>query len=204
MGLTRETFIPAGIRRSQHSNWSVAMPSWQQSLGNRELRRKTPDGGFPRTAVQIQHAGREPIVTSPNLVVYYNKDQAYRRGLACRRGDICEYVYLAPRLLAELQESHGIRFRDVERPFDCSQGPCCPEAFLALRSICRLIDSGHSEPMIVEELFLSILPMLLLDSQLNHVTKQTPKHQSPEAQHIAPAWPAGRRGERVYEFAVCR
>ncbi len=129
---------------------------------------------FPHSAVQIQHSGRDLIVTSPNQVVFYNKDQTYRRGLASRQGDICEYVYIDPEIVAELQYSLGIhRCDDIHSPFRQSQGPCCTQAFLIQRSICNLIASQQSEPLLIEESFMSILPGLLLDSD------RTSSHSKP-------------------------
>jgi hypothetical protein len=42
---------------------------------------------FPGTSVVIQHAGREPVVTGPNHLMLYNRDQTYFRRLLDPRGD---------------------------------------------------------------------------------------------------------------------
>ncbi len=119
---------------------------------------------FPRSAVQIQHAGRDRFITSPNHVVYYNKDQAYRRGLASRRGDICEYVYVEPQVLSEVQRSLGFRQQeDINAPFEDSHGLCHRRAFVLQRLICKLIVQQRPEPLLVEESFLELLPTLLLE-----------------------------------------
>ena len=137
---------------------------------------------FPRSAVQIQQSGRDVIVTSPNHVVFYNKDQTYRRGLASRRGDICEYVYIDPNIVAEMQSTLGLPIsHDINSPFQTSQGPCHTEAFLIQRALCKQISEsdGPLDPLLVEESFLTILPRLILDSNHGAPTKShNPKKSS--------------------------
>ena len=52
---------------------------------------------FPRTSVTITHAGREPVVTSTNVVMFYNRGQEYRRGKVSEQGDVCEWFAFANR-----------------------------------------------------------------------------------------------------------
>ena len=122
---------------------------------------------FPRSAVHIHQSGRDLIVTSPNQVIFYNSEQTYRRALASKNGDICEYVYLEPALVEEIHSKLGIPpCRDVLRPFKTSHGPCHTRAFLALRSVCKSILAGEAEPITVEETVLSVLPKLFVDSRV--------------------------------------
>src|SRR4051794_8927146 len=67
---------------------------------------------FPGTTVVIHQAGREPVVTTPNHVVYYPRDQRYRRELKDPRGDRCAFVALAPEALAGLLEQAEVRGGD--------------------------------------------------------------------------------------------
>jgi AraC-like DNA-binding protein len=57
---------------------------------------------FPRTSVVIAHLGREPVLTSPNHVMFYNAGQRYRRRLHDERGDYCVYLSATHALLAEV------------------------------------------------------------------------------------------------------
>ena len=46
---------------------------------------------FPRTSVYIQHEHQHPLVANPNLIMFYNRDQAYQRRKLSERGDMCEF-----------------------------------------------------------------------------------------------------------------
>jgi hypothetical protein len=46
---------------------------------------------FPGTSVVIERAG-EPVVATPNHVMFYDRDQAYRRRLVHPHGDHCVFV----------------------------------------------------------------------------------------------------------------
>ena len=123
---------------------------------------------FPRSAVQIQHSGQDLFVTSPNQVVFYNRRQTYRRALASQRGDICEYVYVDPKVVAEMIASVGAKeTENLDALFSTSFGPCHSHAFLTLRSICKLLSLGKAEPLIIEEAVLGILPQLIRDANPN-------------------------------------
>lgn len=123
---------------------------------------------FPRTSVQIQQASRELTVTTTNQIMYYNKDQTYYRGLVSRRGDICEYYYVCPQVLAEMFASLGVpEPSDLEAPFHMSHGPCDSHSFLVQRALYRYLSTTtNPDPILVEESFLSILPRLLRQAVL--------------------------------------
>lgn len=129
---------------------------------------------FPRTSVQIQQAARDLMVTSTNQLVYYNKDQTYHRGLVSRRGDICEYFFVAPQVIAELFASLGISEpSDINQPFSMSHGPCDSHSFLVQRALYRYVSTTpHPDPILVEESFLSILPTLLQQAMMVHPQRQ--------------------------------
>lgn len=61
-----------------------------------------PYAVFPRTAVVIQHVGRQPVLATPNHVIFYNPGQLYRRDVRDPRGDHCTFVAFRPALLAQL------------------------------------------------------------------------------------------------------
>ncbi|MGH3113831.1 MAG: hypothetical protein ACRDOP_10250 [Gaiellaceae bacterium] len=56
---------------------------------------------FPGTSVVIERAG-EAVVATPNHVMFYDRDQAYRRRLLHPRGDHCVFLLVDEALLAEL------------------------------------------------------------------------------------------------------
>src|SRR5919108_3801245 len=66
---------------------------------------------FPGTSVVIEHAAG-PVVATPNHVMFYNRDQIYRRRLLHPRGDHCVFMLVDEALLAELAGGprEGFRF----------------------------------------------------------------------------------------------
>ena len=56
---------------------------------------------FPRTHVLIVQDGAQPVLTTPNHVVFYRPHQLYRRGLRDPRGDRSLWLEVSPALLEE-------------------------------------------------------------------------------------------------------
>ena len=54
---------------------------------------------FPRTHVLIAQDGAQPVLATPNHVVFYSPHQLYRRGLRDARGDRSLWLAVAPELL---------------------------------------------------------------------------------------------------------
>lgn len=94
---------------------------------------------FPRTAVWIEHEGREAFLSDPTAATLYNRGQRYRRRPLSDSGDRCEWFALAPHVLDEIAS-----VRDpaaIERgdwPFTTPQTPVDCRVYLAQR---RLVDS---------------------------------------------------------------
>jgi hypothetical protein len=65
---------------------------WRIVLGNLMV--------FPRTSVRIFYAGWEDVVADPNVVMFYNKGQEYRREKISDRGDLCEWFHFSDDVLA--------------------------------------------------------------------------------------------------------
>jgi AraC family transcriptional regulator len=118
---------PAGASASGlsilHRSSAVALGEFRISASDRrwhELNR-ADDGHlivFPGTTVWIAQAGRPAIVTDPNVVVLYNRDQLFRRGVIGGDGDRCAVVIASPALLEVTGRRWAARLGDVERrPF---------------------------------------------------------------------------------------
>jgi AraC-like DNA-binding protein len=91
---------------------------------------------FPGTSVWIAQDGHEPIVTDPNGVVLYNRDQSFRRALVNPDGDRCVVLVVSPELLEDVARSGGSPLRDFERrPFPTDHAPCSGSAYLGHRLI---------------------------------------------------------------------
>lgn len=118
---------------------------------------------FPRTCVGIEQACRRSVVTSPNDVMFYNRNQPYRRTLIGSQPDICDYFYVRPQTIVDVFQSLGQRLPDdPASPFRFSHAPCQPQSYLLQRLLSEL---GCSDPCVdslfVEETFLELLPEMI-------------------------------------------
>lgn len=90
-----------------------------------------PHLAFPRTSVVIGQLGREPVLTSPNHVMFYNAGQRYRRWLHDERGDHCLYLEVNPSLFTDVLRTvapSAHRSDEPAVPFD--HGPSDADAYL--------------------------------------------------------------------------
>jgi AraC-like DNA-binding protein len=114
---------------------------------------------FPRTSVCITHDGREPVIATPNVVMYYNRGQPYYRSPISERGDLCEWFAYAPAVVAEALRPYDLRIEDHwEQPFDFTHGPSDSASYLIQRQIVEHV-LAHQEPdwLFVEETSLWVL-----------------------------------------------
>jgi AraC-like DNA-binding protein len=73
-------------------------PLWDQVNTNMGA---WPHVVFPRRHVLIVQDGAQPVLTTPNHVVFYRPHQLYRRGLRDPRGDRSLWLEVSPSLLEE-------------------------------------------------------------------------------------------------------
>ena len=73
-------------------------PLWDQVNTNMGA---WPHVVFPRRDVLIVQDGAQPVLTTPNHVVFYRPHQLYRRGLRDPRGDRSLWLEVSPALLEE-------------------------------------------------------------------------------------------------------
>lgn len=94
---------------------------------------------FPRTAVTIAHPRGRPIATGPNLVMFYNRGQVYRRDPISPSGDRCDWFGFAPQAIASAIRAHRPDAEpDPAAPFPWTHAASSPQLYLAQR---RLIDA---------------------------------------------------------------
>jgi len=122
-----------------------------------------PIGGylivFPRTGVYITYAGGSPIVADPNVVMFYNHGQEYRRSKLSDRGDCSDWFAFEPQLVRDAIACHdpGVAGRS-DRLFTLTHAPSDPHTYVRQRHIVeRLLRAEPSDPMFVEEAMLSVL-----------------------------------------------
>lgn len=107
---------------------------------------------FPGTSVVIEHSGR-PVVATPNHVMFYNRNQAYRRRLVHPRGDHCAFLLVDERRIAEAAGGDARGFR-----FPVSHGPVEPGTYLLHRLVLRAArDVGRRDGLLVEETLCRLL-----------------------------------------------
>jgi AraC family transcriptional regulator len=128
---------------------------------------------FPGTAVVIEQAGHDPLVTTRNHVVYYDRDQRYRRSLHDPRGDHCVFVALAQALVESL-------FGDTTMPF--VSGPSDATAYM---SILTAVRADPAESLRVEELVYTALGRAVRAARELHGTRGRVHRLSTEREHRA-------------------
>jgi AraC-like DNA-binding protein len=106
---------------------------------------------FPRTAVAIEHEGREPILVDPSIATLYNRAQSYRRAPISPEGDRCEWFALSEGALRAELRTIDPRAADARRPIRFTHAPCAPRLYLLQRVLVRALCAGGVEALEVEE-----------------------------------------------------
>lgn len=121
---------------------------------------------FPRTSVQITHSGQRPVVADPNVVMFYNHRQEYRRAALSERGDNCEWFAFSATIAAEAAQLHNPALADrPERPFELSHGPSPAPTFLLQRRLMQqLTSAAPPAALLVEECMLYVLGEALAEA----------------------------------------
>ena len=121
---------------------------------------------FPRTSVRITQAGYEPLITDPNVVVFYNQGQDYRREKISERGDICEWFAFDDALVIQALSVYDPRVEDhPQSPFRMSYGPSDPSIYLLQRMVVEhLLKNQTPDRLFVEEAALSVLGKAAADA----------------------------------------
>jgi AraC family transcriptional regulator len=129
---------------------------------------------FPRTSVYIHHADAPPIVADPNLVLFYNLHQTYRRASLSAEGDRCEWFAFAPEILLNaIQEYEPHVVEQPEQPFAFTHALSKPQIYLRQRQVFEHIRQAPQPDLLyVEETMLLTLAMLLA-----HVYRHRRKEQ---------------------------
>jgi AraC-like DNA-binding protein len=122
-----------------------------------------PIGGytivFPRTSVTITHDGRAPVVADPNVVMFYNQGQLYRRGKISEQGDLCDWFGFGQTAVIEAVRSHDPTVDDRWlTPFCFSHGPAASAIYMQQRLLIHYLNqTAVPDPLYVEESAFGIL-----------------------------------------------
>jgi AraC-like DNA-binding protein len=114
---------------------------------------------FPRTSVYIQHEDRERIVAGPNVVMFYNQGQTYRRYVISERGDHCEWFAFDGDLVLDALRPYDTKIEArPEHPFRLTHGLSDPTCYLLQRRVVEhLLSESQPDALFIEESLLWIL-----------------------------------------------
>lgn len=113
---------------------------------------------FPQRSVGIAQDGDEPIVADPHVLVFYNRNQTYRRRLVSRDGDVCSFIAVAPPLLEEIARTGAHGLGDAERrPFRASHARSPTLDYLAQQLVISELKRGRIDALTTEERLITLV-----------------------------------------------
>ena len=135
---------------------------------------------FPRTSVTIAQLGRRPVLADPNVVMFYNKGQAYQRSKVSEQGDLCDWFGFNRTAVIE-----AIRHVDPTvddrwpQPFFFSHGPSDSDIYLQQRLLIHYLNESELPDLLyVEEKALALLQQAVLDAHAVYQTDQRKEKSS--------------------------
>lgn len=146
-----------------------------------------PIGGytivFPRTSVTIAHDGRAPIVADPNVVMFYNQGQLYRRGKISEQGDLCDWFGFGQTAVIEAIRAHDPTVDERWlTPFCFTHGPAASAIYIQQRLLIHYLNqTAVPDRLYVEEKAFALLQQAITHAyatrpsrpyQDNHTTRQ--------------------------------
>ncbi|HWM92067.1 MAG TPA: helix-turn-helix transcriptional regulator [Thermoanaerobaculia bacterium] len=162
---------------------------------------------FPRTSVRIVHVDRRSVVTDPNVVTFYNRDQVYFRERMTQDGDRCDWFAVEPGVLLEAMRRHDPAAADrPDAPFRFTHGPGDAESYLLQRLVVRhLAEGGPVDPLFVEESALRLLAQVVSHAaRAWDLSMKTPEPRQEDLAEAAKTVLAGELGEPLTLDEVAR
>ncbi len=118
---------------------------------------------FPRTVVKLNMHGKEPLIGSPNVAVFYNKDTYYERSKLSEDGDQCEFFQYSPALLREILAAHAPQHDTTTFPFTYTF--LNRTNFVLQRALVdKLFNAPFSDELFVDETAVQLLEQVIIDS----------------------------------------
>jgi len=138
---------------------------------------------FPRLSVEIQQAGRMPVVADPNHVMLYNANQPYRRKLLDRRGDAVVFFAVAASHIAEVVGSFDPSVHDrLHAPFPWDASLIPAHTYLHHAQLVRMLarQASCEGPGETDTLELEEAALVVVEEALQAVfTARGPRPRSP-------------------------
>jgi AraC-like DNA-binding protein len=139
---------------------------------------------FPTVPVEIERAGRDPVIADRNQIMFYNRRQPYRRRQLCDHGD--EATWFAPNtdVLIEVMSAFEPSVQDrPEHPFRFVHGPGPAEAYALHRALCHGIETERVDPLEVEETCVALLEQAIASAFAFNGKRPRPRRPSTAAAH---------------------
>lgn len=114
---------------------------------------------FPRTAVEIEQDGAEPVIGDPSIAMLYNQAQGYTRRRIGDEGDQCDWFGFNEEVAREIMaDVLGGETRVDSSVFQQFVAPCDPQLYLRQRLLVEHLDAEvDHDAMLVEETALGIV-----------------------------------------------
>ncbi len=124
---------------------------------------------FPRTIVKIVQEGHSPVIADPNVVMFYNKGQAYQRGKVSEQGDLCDWFDFDHTAVLDAIRDYDAAVDDCWlEPFRFTHGPSVSAIYLQQRELIHYLQqSPNPDPLHVEEVTFAILQQTLAHAYQN-------------------------------------
>lgn len=121
---------------------------------------------FPISGVRIQYTGRAPLVTSPNVVMFYNQGQTYVRDRVGPAGDLCDWFSIERELMREALRLVDPAAADREDGlFRLTHAPSDARTYLLQRLVVRHLREAETvDPLFVEETALRLIERVLANT----------------------------------------
>lgn len=149
--------------RIVHESETIRIGAFRCRPGDADFDDSGPTRGhllvFPREAVTIRHADREPVVADPSVVMIYNRGQEYTRRAISQAGDRCEWFAYPTATVIEAQLANGARVVDDERPFGALVYVASSARSYLLARVA--FDSIGADPLLAEEVAATLLDDVL-------------------------------------------
>lgn len=172
-----------------YSSWLLRIGMWRCPVSYPNFNDTGPTGGyllvFPRTSVYIEQAGHRPVVADPNVIMYYNRGQYYRRRKLSERGDKCEYFAFSPDVIVDAVRPYDPDVYDRHsQPFTFTHGPSNAALYLVQRLVVtHILKHDRPDPLYIEETMLGVLHSAIAHTYTVRDEDEEPAYDETEAAH---------------------
>lgn len=121
---------------------------------------------FPRTLVELTQIGREKIIGSPNIAIFYNHGTLYERKELTEQGDQCDFFQFNIALLYDILSEYDFDARSREtEPFLFTHSYVSRENFMHQRQMIDLITRlNPPDALCIDEMAVELLASVIADS----------------------------------------